>query len=213
MLLELPCAAAIATCRVDRLTAILSKRSHGRFSRNKALEIKALAKDSIGLNSPSTALELKMTLQHLEFIQQQVSQIDHTIAEAIQVIQTPLTTIPGIGATLAAIILAEVGDIWLFGSPDKLQAFAGLEPSTYQSGNFRGDRCRMVKRGSPYLRWALIQAARLTSIYCPTFRAYLDGKLAQGKHYKVALSHTAKKLIRVIYHLLTTNQTFVNSAC
>ncbi len=114
MLLELPCAAAIATCRVDRLTAILSKRSHGRFSRNKALEIKALAKDSIGLNSPSTALELKMTLQHLEFIQQQVSQIDHTIAEAIQVIQTPLTTIPGIGATLAAIILAEVGDIWLF---------------------------------------------------------------------------------------------------
>lgn len=209
MLLELPSATAVATCRIDRLTGILSKHSYGRFSREKALEVKSLALNSIGLNSLAHAFELQMTLQHLSFIQQQVRQVERAITAAIRVIQTPLLSIPGIGVTLAAVILAEIGDIWLFGSPDKLQAFAGLEPSTFQSGKFNGDRCRMVKRGSPYLRWALLQAASLAARHCPTFRDYLGTKIAQGKHYNVALSHTTKKLIRVIYHLLTTNQTFV----
>lgn len=209
MLLELPGAAAIAGCRIDRLTSILSEHSHGRFSREKAIQIKELAKNSIGLNSPAHAFELQMTLQHLCFIRQQVHQVERSIADAIRTIDTPLLSIPGIGITLAAIILSEIGDVWLFGSPDKLQAFAGLEPSAFQSGKFKGDRCRMVKRGSPYLRWALLQAASLAARHCPTFRDYLGTKIAQGKHYNVALSHTAKKLIRVIYHLLTTNQQFV----
>jgi len=209
LLLELPGAAAIVGCRIDRLTSILSEHSHGRFSREKAIQIKALAKNSIGLNSPAHAFELQMTLQHLCFIRQQVRQVERAITAVIRTIDTPLLSIPGIGVTLAAIILSEIGDIWLFGSPDKLQAFAGLEPSTFQSGKFKGDRCRMVKRGSPYLRWALLQAASLAARHCPIFRDYLGTKIAQGKHYNVALSHTAKKLIRVIYHLLTTNQTFV----
>jgi transposase len=208
MLLELPSAMAITTCRIDRLTSILSKHSYGKFSRDKSNQIKELAKNSIGLNSPAHAFELQMTLQHLSFIRQQVRQVERAIFVAIRVIQTPLLSIPGIGVTLAAVILAEIGDIWLFGSPDKLQAFAGLEPSTFQSGKFNGDRCRMVKRGSPHLRWALLQAARLAARHCPTFRDYLGTKLAQGKHYNVALSHTAKKLIRVIHRLLTTNQIF-----
>lgn len=209
LLLELPGAHAVAGTRIDRLTNLLLNASQRRYGRQKALELKALARRSIGADSPATALELQFTLQQLDFIQQQIRLLDHAIKKAVTAIGTPLLSIPGIGPTLAAIILAEIGDIHRFRSPDKLQAFAGLDPSTYQSGTFRADKTPMVKHGSTYLRWALMQAARLVALYCDTFRRYLESKLAQGKHYFVALGHTAKKLIRVIFHILTTNESFV----
>jgi transposase len=120
---------------------------------------------------------------------------------------SPLLSITGIGQRLGAIILAEIKNIRNFSSPAQLQAFAGLEPSIYQSGQMDNSGC-MVKRGSHYLRYALIQAAKLICIYSPHFQAYLAMKRSQGKHYNVAVSHAAKKLIRIIYHLLKTNQTF-----
>lgn len=167
---------------------------------------------SIGANSPAAALELKMTLQRLDFLRMQIHELDRAIRSAVQVTQSPLLSIPGIGPTLAAMILAEIGDIHRFSSPDKLQAFAGLDPSTYQSGQFKADRTPMVKRGSTYLRWVLFQAARLVSINCGSFHDYLLSKQAQRKHYYVALGHTAKKLIRVIFRILNANEVFVPQA-
>ena len=150
-----------------------------------------------------------MTLQHLDFLIQQINELDKAIRTAVVQTQSPIMSIPGIGPTLAAIILAEIGDIHRFSSPDKLQAFAGLDPSTYQSGNFKAGRTPMVKHGSTYLRWALMQAARLAAVHCETFNRYLAAKQAQGKHYFVALGHTAKKLIRVIFRILSANEVFV----
>ena len=106
-------------------------------------------------------------------------------------------------------LIAKIGDIRRFNTPDQLLAFAGLDPSTYQSGKFKADRTPMVKHGSTYLRWAVMQAARLASIHCPDFRRYMERKLAQGKHYFVALGHLSKKLIRVIFHILNANEPFV----
>ena len=209
LLLEMPGACQIAACRIDRLTNLLSKASKGRYGRAKAEEIKALAQQSIAANSPATSLELRLTLQHLDFLQKQIHDLDKTIRVAVEQIQSPLLSIPGIGTTLAAIILAEIGDIHRFSSPDKLQAFAGLDPSIYQSGQFKADKTPMVKHGSTYLRWALMQAARLVAMNCETFGRYLASKQAQGKHYFVALGHTAKKLIRVIFHILNANEDFV----
>jgi len=209
LLLELNGVRQIAACRIDRLANILAKASHGRYGREKALEIKALAQRSIGSNSPATALELRLTLQQLDFLQLQIRDLNKAIQAAVASTQSPLLTIPGIGIILAAIILSEIGDIHRFSSPDKLQAFAGLDPSTYQSGKFKADRTPMVKRGSTYLRWALIQAARQVTLHCESFRRYLAVKLAQGKHYFVALGHLAKKLIRVIFRLMTANEVFV----
>lgn len=209
LLLEMPGACQIAACRIDRLTNLLSKASKGRYGRAKAEEIKALAQQSIAAHSPATSLELRLTLQHLDFLQKQIHDLDKTIRVAVEQIQSPLLSIPGIGTTLAAIILAEIGDIHRFSSPDKLQAFAGLDPSTYQSGKFKADKTPMVKHGSTYLRWALMQAARLVAMNCETFGRYLATKQAQGKHYFVALGHTAKKLIRVIFHILNANEDFV----
>ncbi len=209
LLLELPGARQIAACRIDRLTNLLKAASKGRYGRAKAEEIKSLAQQSIGANSPATALELQLTLQHLDFLLQQINELDKAIRTAVVQTQSPIMSIPGIGPTLAAIILAEIGDIHRFSSPDKLQAFAGLDPSTYQSGKFKADKTPMVKHGSTYLRWALMQAARLAAVHCETFNRYLAAKQAQGKHYFVALGHTTKKLIRVIFRILSANEVFV----
>ena len=96
-----------------------------------------------------------------------------------------------------------------FKNPSKLLAFAGLEPTIYQSGQYSATRSKMVKRGSSYLRWAIMQAARIICLTDKTFKDYLDKKRAEGKHYLVALSHVSKKLLRVIYYLLKANKEFI----
>ncbi|WP_201763257.1 transposase [Enterococcus faecalis] len=122
-------------------------------------------------------------------------------------INSPLLSIPGISYRLGSVILAEIGDIDNFKNPSKLLAFCGLDPSIYESGNYSGEG-RMVKRGSKYLRWAMMQAARLVAIHCETFQHYLHKKINEGKHYFVALSHAAKKLNRLIFYLLKNDCEF-----
>lgn len=114
-------------------------------------------------------------------------------------LHSPITTIPGLGFRMAAMILAEVGDFTRFDSPDKLLAYAGMSPSTYQSGQLKNCYPHMEKRGSRYLRYALYNAAKYVCHWDPTFAAYLAKKRAEGKHYNVALSHAAKKLVRLIF--------------
>ena len=120
-------------------------------------------------------------------------------------LDSPILGVPGIGYTLGAIILSEIGDIANFKNPAKLLAFAGMEPSTYESGKYLASDTPMVKRGSPYLRWALYQAARLAAYRDETFRSYLQKKRSEGKHYFVALSHVAKKLVRTLCFMLKNN--------
>ena len=123
-----------------------------------------------------------------------------------------MLAIPGMGPRMAAVIVAEVGDFKRFSSPDKLLAYAGLSPTTYQSGQLTSTYAKMEKRGSRYLRYALINATKYVCIWDPTFRAYLAKKRAEGKHYNVAISHAAKKLVRLIYHLETTGETYLSKA-
>ena len=110
-----------------------------------------------------------------------------------------ITTIPGINVRMGAMILAVIGDINRFSSPDKLLAYAGLSPTTYQSGKLESTHAHMEKRGSKYLRYALFNAAKYVCIWDPEFKSYLAKNRAEGKHYNVAISHAAKKLTRLIY--------------
>lgn len=203
-----PSAKAIAKTRIDVLERILSKASHNRFK--KAKEIKHLAQNSIGLDSPLREFELVQIIHSIEFLQSQIDAIDKKLKEVMEKMNSPLLSIPGIGYTLAAIIHAEIGNIKRFSSPDKLLAFCGLEPSTYQSGKYNASFTPMTKRGSTYLRWALMQAARLCSMRCPDFYLYKNRKLAQGKHFFVVLGHISKKLVRVIFKLLSTGEHYVS---
>ena len=136
------------------------------------------------------------------------SEIDFVMAE----LNSPITSIPGIGNLLGATILSEIGDIKNFGNPDKLLAFAGCEPSTYQSGKYTATNTPMVKHGSRYLRRALYCAADMAYVNSPSFRSYIDRKRAQGKHYYVAMSHGMKKLVRIIFAVLSRNIPFSEPA-
>ena len=124
--------------------------------------------------------------------------------------QSPITTIPDIGIRMGAMILAEIGDFSRFDSPDKILAYAGMSPSTYQSGqlSLSGAYSHMEKRGSRYLRYALYNATKYVCLWDPTFEAYLAKKRAEGKHYNVALSHAAKKLVRLIYAMEKSRQPY-----
>lgn len=209
LLLELPNPQTIARCRIDRLTNILQAGSHGHYRREKALLIRQAATDSIGSNSPSLAFELQQTIRLIQNVQTELELLNEQIAVLVDASQTPLLTIPGIGHVLAGIILAEIGAVHRFATPAQLLAFAGMEPSAYQSGKFNASHTPMVKRGSTYLRWAIMQAARLVAMRDKTFADYLKKKRQEGKHFNVALSHVGKKLIRVIFYLLQNNRAFI----
>ena len=102
----------------------------------------------------------------------------------------------------------EIGDFSRFDGPDQILAYAGLSPSTYQSGQLTSSYAHMEKRGSRYLRYALFNAAIYVCHWDSVFKAYLSKKRAEGKHYYVAISHACKKLVRVIYRMQLTGEPY-----
>ena len=201
LLMKYPSARDIATCRISTLSKLIDSTSRGRFGIEKAKQIIELAKISVGNYSYADSISLSMALEEIEFFSRQIERIEHEIHLIFKEHPSPILTIPGIGEVIGAMIISEIGNIERFSNPNKLLAFAGLEPSIYQSGKFTPTSGSMVKRGSPYLRWAILWASRLVPRYSTTFGEYFDKKSAEGKHFNVATSHVAKKLVRVIFSL------------
>ena len=210
LLRELPDAQQIAASHLTHLKALLDGASKGHYGREKAVEIRDAAKRSIGSTMPAKSLELRHTIQLILELDKEIADVEAAIEEIMNSIQSPITTIPGIGFRMGAMILAEVGDFANFDSPDKILAYAGLSPSIYESGKLKatGTYAHMEKRGSRYLRYAIFNAAKYVCIWDPTFAAYLAKKRAEGKHYNVAISHAARKLVRVIYALQKSGQAY-----
>ncbi len=198
LLSEFPGAKQITSCHLTQLVHLLSESSKGRYKRDKAVQIREAARTSIGLVMPAKSLELKHTIHLIEILSEEIDEIETSIREIMDRNPSPILTIPGINYRMGAMILAEIGDFSRFDSPNKILAYAGLSPSTYQSGKLDNAYPHMEKRGSRYLRYALYNATKYVCIWDPTFAAYLAKKRAEGKHYNVAISHAAKKLVRVI---------------
>jgi transposase len=201
LLEEFPGAHQIAAAHLTHLKTVLHDASKGRYSRDKAIELREAAKASIGSRMPAKSLELQHTIRLIRELDAEIEEIESAIQHIMDKIHSPITTIPGIGTRMGAMILAEVGDFSRFDSPDKILAYAGLSPSTYQSGQLVNGYAHMEKRGSRYLRFAIFNATKYVCHWDPTFAAYLAKKRAEGKHYNVAISHAAKKLVRLIYAL------------
>ena len=201
LLEEFPGAKQIAEANLTRLKTLLHDASRGHYGRDMAVNIRETARKSIGSVMPAKSLELCHTIRLIRELDTEIDEIEAAIQNIMNELHSPITTIPGIGTRMGAMILAEVGDFSRFGSPDKLLAYAGLSPSTYQSGQLRNCYAHMEKRGSRYLRFAIFTAAKYVFHWDPVFAAYLAKKRAEGKHYNVAVSHAAKKLVRLIYAL------------
>ena len=208
LLSEYPSAHHIAGAHLTRLTNILYTTSRGHYDRDTAIRFRNTARNSIGSVMSAKSLELMHTIKLIDELTSEIDEIESAIKEIMDKINSPIMSIRGVGYRLAAMIIAEIGDFDMFSSPDKILAYAGLSPSTYQSGQMTSTHSHMEKRGSRYLRYALFNAAKYVCRWEPTFTVYLEKKLAEGKHYNVAVSHAAKKLVRVIFHLQKTGQAF-----
>lgn len=208
LLHEFPSKELIANAHLTRLTNVLKDNSRGKYSKDKALEIRNVAINSIGTSSDASSFELVQTIDMINFYSSKINELDAKIKDIMIKLESPILSIPGISYNLGSIILAEIVDINRFDTSAQLQAFAGLDPATHQSGKFIATGVSMVKRGSPYLRWAILNASRLIAMRDPCFKDYYQKKRKEGKHHFVALTHVAKKLIRVIFKLLKTNSQF-----
>ena len=210
LLSEFPGAKQIADAHLTRLRSLLENASKGRYGRDMATKIRDAARCSVGSAMPAKSLELQHTIRLIRELDAEIADIEAAIQAMMDEIQSPITTIPGIGVRMGAMILAEIGDFSRFDSPDKILAYAGMSPSTYQSGHLSlsGAYSHMEKRGSRYLRYALYNATKYVCLWDPTFAAYLAKKRAEGKHYNVAISHAAKKLVRLIYAMEKSRQPY-----
>ena len=208
LLEECPDAKQIAAAHLTRLKALLETASKGHYKRDMALRIRDAARNSIGAFMPAKSLELQHTIRLIRELDAEIAEIEERIQSIMNDLHSPITTIPGMGVRMAAMILAEVGDFTRFVSPDKLLAYAGMSPSTYQSGQLKNCYSHMEKRGSRYLRYALYNATKCVCHWNPNFAAYLAKKRAEGKHYNVALSHATKKLVRLIFAMEKSKQPY-----
>ena len=211
LLYEFPGAKHVANAHLTRLSNLVETASKGHYTKDTAITFREAARTSIGSNMPAKSLELKHTIKLIRELDAEIEEIENEIKIIMDEINSPILSIPGISYRMGAMIIAEIGDFSKFDSPDKILAFAGMSPSTYQSGQLDNCYARMEKRGSRYLRYALYNATAYVCLWDPTFKAYLAKKRSEGKHYYVALSHATKKLIRVIYQLETSGQQYIKA--
>ncbi|MBM3158120.1 MAG: IS110 family transposase [Chloroflexi bacterium] len=210
LLKEAVSAADFAAFDLEELARLLRRASRGRLGREKAEELQEKAADSLGLAFLSTTAKVKISslLEQVELLERQVKEIETAITRLMEQESQYLTSIKGIGPVLAATLLAEIGDIHRFSSLENLVAYAGIDPTVFESGEFTGRRQHMSKRGSPYLRRALWLAAHSTRRWNTDLDSYFQRKLAEGKPYKVAMGALCRKLLARVYVVLKENRPY-----
>ena len=200
----------IENAPIDELFEIIKDKSHNRLTKAKAISIKEAAADTFGIKIAQDAFsfQLKQLIDRMNFLDKQIEALDIEIMKYYEQFDCYLHTIPGIGMIATATILAEIGDIHRFKSSSALVAFAGIDPTVRQSGEFNSTHNHMSKRGSPYLRHAIFLAATTCSFHNSPLNAYYKKKRDQGKHHLTATRAVARKLTTVIYAVLRDSKPY-----
>lgn len=203
----------VAQIDLAELTRLLYSSSRGHFGEKRAQEIKSAAENSLGVSFLADAcqIEVRCLLSHVELLEDQVALVDERLAKLLADIPDAqyLLSIKGIGAVLGAAILGEIGDVSRFAGPEKLVAYAGMDPSVYRTGEFIADEAHLSKRGSPYLRRAIWLAASTARLYNPDLRELYERKMKQGKHHNDAIAAVCHRLVNRIYIVLKEKRPLV----
>lgn len=170
--------------------------------------LKEAARNSIGFPSKAEVIELRHLIDIIELINVQISEVDKKIEEFSVQNNSPILTIPGISHFSGTSILAELGDLRNYSKASQVIKFAGVSPSKYKSSQYEAQHTAITKKGSRYLRKTLYQVILPVIRYNPVFNAFYRHKLSQGKGHRCAQGHCVRKLLRIIYHLVTTDQSF-----
>jgi transposase len=201
----------VSTDELAELLAALSRKRHGRATAEK---LSAAASRSYGVTfcRESFTFQLRSLIEQMKYIENQVKDTESEIESIMEELDSPITSIPGIGKVTGAVILGEIGDIERFDNPAKLVAFAGIDATVRQSGEFEGSSCSMSKRGSPYLRRALFQSSLVAATGRnpdPVLSAFYSKKRSQGKHHGTCIGAVSRKLCYIIYTILKENREYV----
>ena len=198
----------ISSLHLTKLSNILHDNSHGRYNKEDAICLRELAKNSVGIDNPTLSLQIKQAILQIELYTEQIEEVEKLSKQILDEMESKLLTIPGMSYNQATVIHGFIGDISRFNKSCQLLAYAGLDPSIYQSGNFEARSTRMSKRGNSLLRYNLVYAAHNLVLHNRTFKEYYDLKRSQGKTHYCALGHCAHKLVRIIFKMLKSNVDF-----
>ena len=210
VLRKYPTPQKVKNAHLEKLAELLWESSGGHFGEWKARQLKEAAYNSFGIEDSCGVYSalLEMFLEQILSLTERADVIEKQIASLLKEFDSQLTSIPGVGTVLAATILSEIGDITRFSSADRLLAYAGLDPSVKQSGEFKSNQNRMSKRGSPYLRRAIWLASTVAVQCDPMFRAYYEKKMSEGLHYMNVIGHVSRKMTAVIFAVLRDGQPY-----
>lgn len=200
------CASAIEFAALDLgdLEGWMRQASRNQLGRQRAEALHAAAQDSLGVDCLSAAarVELQALLAQITLLEGQIATLDAELDSRKQALPEYLLSVPGMAGLLAVTVLAELGDVQRFDNVKQVVAFAGLDASVFDSGDFHGTRQHISKRGSPHLRRALYLAALSAIRSDADLAAYFHRKQAEGKAFRVALIAVARKLLARIYVVL-----------
>ena len=200
----------LAEFDLQELTEQLHTARRGRFDRTKAAALHTLAQQSLGVRflADAAQLQVRCLLAPIDLLEEQRHLVDDALAQLRDQIPPYITSVPGVGPTTGAALLAEIGDIHRFDAPEKLVAYAGIDATVYQTGQFEARQMHISKRGSPYLRHALWQAASRAIMHDAELRAYYDRKRQEGKAHGTALGAVCRKLLTRVYIVLKENRPY-----
>lgn len=195
---------AVSRMRASTIADTLSAASRGRLGAEKAAEVRAAARRSVGirLGEDAAAFEIREYVDLIAYLSKKQGRADAQIEELLMRIEPMVLTIPGISVALGAQIVAEIGDVGRFRNGASVVKYAGLNSGVSQSGQFEGKGLPISKTGSPYLRRAMWLAAESARKYDPGLRAFYDKKRAEGKGHRVAVTAVARKLCHIVYAVM-----------
>ena len=210
LLKKYPTPQKLSNAHLDKLTELLWNSSNGHFGEWKARELRELARNSFGVEDCDGAYStlILLMLDQIQSLSGKADALEKEISRLFQSFDTTVTTIPGVGPIIGAVILSEVGDISRFSSADKLAAYIGVDPSVNQSGEFQAVHAHMSKRGSPYLRRCIWMASQVAVQRDPMSRAYYEKKAAEGLKYMTIIGHVTRKMTAVIFAILRDHKVY-----
>lgn len=199
---------AVANADIPALRKCFEFKKQGKRIALSPELLKSAAKASVGIHSIAEEIQIRHLVRQIELLEDQISEIDERIEEFSIQNNSTILSIPGISHFSGTSILAELGDICNYSKPSQIIKFAGVAPYHYQSGQFTAQHTAITKKGSRYLRKTLYQIILPVIFRNEVFRVYYNKKLSEGKTHRCAQGHCIRKLLRIIFHLLTSGQQF-----
>lgn len=210
VLAECPTPSEVARKRASTIAKMLSEGSRGRLGADKAAQVKAAAKSSVGikLGEEAASFQIRTMVSQVEFLNATIAKVEQEVASLLERVEPNITTIPGVSTTTGAQIVAEIGDVRRFKNAASIVKYAGLNSGVDESGKFSAEGVPITKHGSPYLRRSLWLAANRARQYDPKLKDYYDKLRRKGKPHRVAVTAVARKLCHVVYAVMRDGEPY-----